>query len=71
MSGPEFEPESFVPPSLAPYICIVLQEIIICHKKETFLCSCIGACTHDACLLSDYQLYGAGTLVGNAALDHC
>ena len=41
MSGPEFEPESFSPPSLEPQIYIVLQEIIICHKKETEKNQCI------------------------------
>jgi hypothetical protein len=71
MSGPEFERDSFAPPILAPQICIVVQEIIICHKEEASLCSCTGAGTLDACFISDYQLFGAGTLVDSAALDHC
>jgi len=36
-----------------------------------FLYSCRYILMHDACLVSDYQLYAAGMLVGSAALYHC
>ena len=73
MSGPEFEPESFALQSLPPPP-IVLQKIIMCHKKETSFCSCIGAGIFSymgQVSQVTVSFKSAGTLVGSAALDRC